>query len=94
VPLKEPVFESGKVSMTCRGTMAGLKSSTNPVGVPVPEVAATVPLTFTAAPCATLTAAPVPSVKVVVVARAAVVAEVHFANSWVTFTEPKPVARS
>src|SRR5580700_12223323 len=90
LPLYEPL-ESGNVSMIWVGERE-VKSSTKPVGVPVPEVGLTVPLTLTPSPCVMLTAAPPLREKVVVVGRKA--ADVQLERRLPTLTEPSPVAKS
>jgi hypothetical protein len=73
------------------GAIAGLNSSTNPVGVPG-DVDVTAPLTLTAPPSVIFTAAPLLSEKVVVVGLK--LAEAQFVKRLATFTEPSPVAKS
>ena len=65
-------------------------SDTEPVGVPVPFLAATATLTFTACPCVRLTGERLTSV----VALGEKLALFHAVIRFAAFTEPKPVARS
>jgi len=74
-------------------TAVGASNETSPEGVPA-DVEVTVTFALTAVPCVMLTAAPLFSVKLVVVPWKIPTAVGHCVARLATFTEPKPVAKS